>query len=302
MGTGLIGGSFIMAARESFPDLIIHAVDPDEETLQYLLKTSIVDTVSRHRPTHFEPNHLVVLAAHLNTNLNLLHTLAPIVQESDDVLITDIGSCKQTLCDAADTLLPLHFVGGHPLAGKEFSGIQHATSLLFSGKPYAVCPPANYHKSPHVTLNVERLLQFIEVGLRAKVGLMDRHQHDKAMAYVSHFPQLYATLLTNLLAQNRPGDLLGFHGAGMDDQLRLAASPYAMWQHVFEQNKDNLLTVIQQSKALLEQAEAMLLNSPDPTHISKTDTTETMEHWFTRANTIHSEFQAFRHNDFPSPD
>lgn len=287
-GAGLIGGSFLMACRAK-PELHIRAVDPHDETLQYLLRAQTVDQVSLTFPNEFAENHLIVLAAHLDTNIELLQTLAPKVKDRDDVLITDIGSCKQAICDLGDAILPHHFVGGHPLAGKEFSGVKHATPLLFAGKPFAICPPTPYPTDPTITGNVEHLMQFIETTLHAKVGTLDRAQHDKAMAYVSHFPQLYATLLTNLLAQNRPGELLGFHGAGMDDQLRLAASPYAMWQHVFDQNRDHLLDVIRQSRALLEEAETLLSGQhPAPT----------MATWFERANTIHREFHQFRHNQF----
>lgn len=297
-GTGLIGGSFLMACR-SQDDLHIRAVDPHDETLQYLLKAQAADTVSLTFPQEYAPNHLIVLAAHLDTNLELLKKLAPIVAERDDVLITDIGSCKQAICQLGDELLPHHFVGGHPLAGKEFSGVKYATPLLFAGKPYAICPPEHDPTDLRTAHNVERLIDFMNTTLQAKAGTMPRQQHDKAMAYVSHFPQLYATLLTNLLAQNRPGELLGFHGAGMDDQLRLAASPYAMWEHVFEQNRDNLLDVIRQSKALLNEAEAMLSRSLDKVDGAEHQANDAMAEWFEQANTIHREFHQFRHNQFP---
>jgi len=282
MGTGLIGGSFLMACRQSFPDLMIRAMDCDSETLQFLVKNRLADEVSLTPPTDFDDDELILLAAHLKPNLALLETIAPAVSQTK-ALVTDIGSCKRAICDLGDQLLPEHFIGGHPLAGKEFSGVSFATPLLFAGKPYALCPPALLQSSAAVRHNYQRLESFLTQGLRAKTGTLDRVKHDRYMAYVSHFPQLYAVMLTTLLYRNEPGHLLSFHGAGMDDQLRLAASPYTMWRDIFDFNEDNLRQVLQDFGQLFEEANTVL-NTP------------AMATWFAHANEIHREFHDFRIN------
>ncbi len=285
VGAGLIGGSFILAARQTCPSLHIRAVDTDEATLQYLLKASVVDAVSRELPAEWPPNHLVVLATHLDSNIALLEQLAPRIKHDPTVTVTDIGSCKQAVCQAGTALLPTQFIGGHPLAGREVSGVQHATGLLFAGKPYVLCGDSNAE-------NVVALKTFIETTLKAHIGFQTPAHHDWAMAYVSHLPQLYAVLLTNLLAEHRPGELLGFHGAGMDGQLRLAASPYAMWQPIFSHNRQHLKEAIRGCRELLDEAETML-----------TAPTGQGEAWFgaafDKANTIHREFHAVRQQDHP---
>ncbi len=285
VGCGLIGGSFILAVRQTCPNLHIRAVDTDEATLQYLLQSKVVDAVSRELPTDWADNHLVVLAAHLDSNIAILEKLAPHIKHDASITVTDIGSCKQDICAVGEQLLPTQFIGGHPLAGREVSGVQHATGLLFAGKPYVLC--GNSH-----TENVVALKAFIETALKAHVGYQTPQHHDWAMAYVSHLPQLYAVLLTNLLADHRPGELLGFHGAGMDGQLRLAASPYTMWQPIFQQNQKNLKEAIRGCRELLDTAETML-DTGNPM------CGEWFDKAFHKANTIHREFHAVRQQDHP---
>lgn len=280
IGTGLIGGSFLMACRENFSNLKIRAVDTNQQTLQFLVKHSLVDEVSQSVPTDFETSELVILATHLKTSLTILEQIAPHIKKNNG-LVSDIGSCKRAIFDLGAKLLPQHFIAGHPLAGKEVSGINNATSLLFAGKPYALCQPENFDSEPVMQQKFNNLKQFLEQGLRARVGTLMPGQHDRYMAYVSHFPQLYAVMLTTLLYRNEPGNLLEFHGAGIDDQLRLAASPYEMWRDVFDLNEDNLRRVIREFAGLFKEADAAL---------NKAD----MQTWFEHANEIHKEFQEFK--------
>ncbi len=282
IGTGLLGGSFAMACRQMYPDLHIQAVDSSEKTLQYALRAQVVDKVSLKLPVDFEEDHLIVLATHLTASIDLLKELTPKVK-GRNITVTDIGSCKRAICKLGEAVLPSQFIGGHPLAGKEFSGIEHATGLLFAQKPYAFCPPVYLEQDAELQDRFDKLKAFITVGLRAKIGELDTEEHDRYMAFVSHFPQLYAIMLTNLLHRNQPGKLLAFHGAGIDDQLRLAASPYEMWRDIFELNQDNILSVIQQFSSMATEAEDVLTKPP-------------MAMWFNRANELHQEFHEFRLN------
>lgn len=236
IGLGLIGGSFAMAVRSVFPEIHILGVDEDEEALTYAIRAGIVDKVSRKLPERYEENHLVVIATHLNSSLTVLSSVAHTIKDLTvkDAVVMDVGSCKRAICDLAEMTLPDQFIGGHPMAGKEFSGIEQATSLLMMGKWFLLTPLKN---TPSQTLS--RLEQFLSsLGTLPKV--VDAESHDRYMAYVSHLPQLYAIGLTNLLFQHEPARLLSYHGGGIDDQLRLSASPYVMWRDVYAQNQDNV--------------------------------------------------------------
>jgi prephenate dehydrogenase len=287
IGGGLIGGSILMAARQTQPELTIHVIDTNEATLQQLLSQGIVNRATHSLPSTLASNHLIVLAAHLDNNVAYLKRIAKLIGDDETITVTDIGSCKASICQTGKALLPKQqFIGGHPLAGKEVSGVNHATGLLFAGKPFVLCPPDNWEDDNELIGRVNTLKTFIEDTLRAHVGFQSPQHHDWAMAYVSHLPQLYAVLLTNLLAQNRPGELLSFHGAGLDGQLRLAASPYAMWEGIFSHNKSHIQEAIRGCRELLDEAEHAL-------------TTDTMANWFKQANWIHEEFHAVRRQDEP---
>lgn len=275
IGLGLIGGSFAMAIRERFPDWQIQGVDPNAEALQYALKHKVIDKASLTLPAEWEESQLIVIACHLSPSLEVLNQLAPLIQ-GKNILVTDIGSCKQEIAELGKTLLPTEFIAGHPMAGKEFSGIEHATPLLFAGKSYLLCP--------HSETDSHRLetLKGIIKSFGGVPRLIDAEKHDRYMAYVSHLPQLYSVLLTNLLYRNEPGHLVAYHGAGLDDQLRLAASPYAMWGDVLLHNADNMTKVLTELRDIIDEA-IPLLKEPGA-----------LESWFGRANEIHRQFQTMR--------
>lgn len=274
IGLGLIGGSLAMAARERFAGMTIRGVDIAEEPLQYALKSGVIDEASRFVPTGYAESHLILLAAHLGDNQRTLRALAPLVADRD-VLVSDIGSCKRQIYQLGQELLPSRFLAGHPMAGKEFAGIQHATSLLYAGKSYLLCPPPELEP----TL-LDRMKRFVE-GIGAIPRTLDPERHDRYMAYVSHLPQLYSILLTNLLYRHEPGHLLSYHGGGIDDQLRLAASPYPMWRDIFIENQDNLRAVLDELGGLMRDAATAL-------------DTDAMAPWFERSNHLHQEFHTMR--------
>jgi prephenate dehydrogenase len=278
IGAGLIGGSFAWLLRERFTpeELTITLVDPDEATLQMALRRGIATHVQLRLPETFTGSHLVVLATHLDRNEALLTEVAKRVA-GNDVLVTDLGSCKRRMTDLGFQLLPQQFIGGHPMAGREKKGFEHASSLLFLNKRFLLTPHPDFEARP--LLN--KLKMFIElVGMIPVV--MDAAEHDEAMAYVSHLPQLYAVVLTNLIAQHRPGHLLAFHGGGIDDQLRLAASPAEMWAPIYAHNADNMTVVLDEMIRILQD---MKLDLAVP---------ERMKTWFETSNTIHSAYQQLK--------
>jgi prephenate dehydrogenase len=277
IGLGLIGGSFAMAIRERFPDWHIQGVDPNAEALQYAIKHQVIDKASLTLPETWDEAHLIVLACHLSPSMDMLGQLAPLIK-GKNILVTDIGSCKQDIAGLGQALLPTQFIAGHPMAGKEFSGITHATPLLFAGKSYLLCPHSETDSQ-----QLEHLKSVVQ-QIGAIPRLIDAEKHDRYMAYVSHLPQLYSVLLTNLLYRNEPGHLVAYHGAGLDDQLRLAASPYSMWGDVLFHNADNMVHVLQELRGVIDEV-IPLLSQPD-----------TLTDWFARANEMHRQFLNMRGN------
>jgi prephenate dehydrogenase len=300
IGLGLLGGSFAMASRSRYPGIPIFAVDPNSDTRAYARKHQIVDhcftdiseAIDRlgkkwsHNSTLIEESlasqsvdapHLVVLACHLEKNLELLEIIASTVTLGS-VIVTDIGSCKRAISQKAEEFQLSCFIPAHPMAGKAVSGLENATDLLFVDKGYLICPLA---------MNQEKDLQRLK-GFIQKIGGIPRslsaEEHDRAMAYVSHLPQTYATLLANLLSENQPEYLLQCFGAGLDDQLRLAASSYAMWGDILKQNNDNIRAAL---SGLRDQIDAAL---------SVPDSAAYWEQRFKKANETEQTFQKAKKN------
>lgn len=278
IGAGLIGGSFAWLMRERFDaqTLAIHLIDPNENTLQSALKKGIASTAKPQLPESFTGDHLVILATHLDGNEALLQEVATRVRD-ENVLVTDIGSCKRDITALGSSLLPQQFVGGHPMAGREKAGFEHASPLLFYKKRFLLTPHPEFKRDDLL----RRFQHFLEqIGMIPV--LLDALEHDTAMAYVSHLPQLYAVVLTNLIAQHRPGHLLAFHGGGIDDQLRLAASPATMWGPIYQRNADNMQLVLDEMITLLQNMRENIGN-PDA-----------VQEWFSVSNQIHTAYQQLK--------
>lgn len=279
VGLGLIGGSFAKAARKAFPNLHIEAVDTDSKVIEKAISDGTIDNGYALLPTEFKEGHLIVLACHISGCLETLEILAPLVQ-SKNIIVTDISSCKRAVCELGEKVLPEQFIGGHPMAGRAHSGYEYALDELFDGKLFIMCPPNKLHSSPQLNM----LTQFI-TELHMATKIMDPVTHDRVVAHVSHFPQLYALLVTNLLHDTAHGqDMLQCHGGALADQLRLAASPHSMWGEVFKYNKDNLQEVLESFAGLLVKAS------------SKIDDSIAMEKWFEHANYMHDTFAESRKN------
>lgn len=277
VGLGLIGGSFAMLLRERLPHVRVCGIDAHEATLQKALQREVVHHAFRTLPTTFEgAHHLVVLASHLQVNAHYLTQLGDgRLANQPHVTITDMGSCKRAIASLGEALLPEQFIAGHPMAGRETSGLETASSLLFVGKRFLL--------TPSKTVAPERLEAVL--GLLNQLGMrpstLSAEEHDHTMAFISHFPQLCAILLTNLLAKHQPGKLLAFHGGGIDDQLRLAASPYAMWKDIYAENADNLRPILDE---FITSIEALKHDLDQPE----------LEQWFTTSNQINKAFHQLK--------
>jgi prephenate dehydrogenase len=284
VGLGLIGGSFMLAMRERYPNTTLVGVDANAETVQQALKNrwvnqaflQLADVPLETLASSLNTQQLIMLASHLTINEALLEAIAPRIQVLPSVTVVDLGSCKRKITTMGQLLLPQQFVGGHPIAGREKGGLANASALLFFGKRFLL--------TPHEGLIGSDTLQRLEQLLKA-IGMnpvyMSAEEHDRTMAFMSHLPQLYAVLLTNLISRYEPGKLLGNHGGGIDDQLRIAASPYEMWGDVFAENADNMREVLAEMVAMLQELHQQL------------DTPELAD-WFAISNQIHAAFHQLK--------
>jgi prephenate dehydrogenase len=235
LGTGLIGGSLGLAWQERRPDCTIRGHDRPE-VLDTAEARGAIDQKAADPVTAVEGADLVVLA----TILKLLDTIADQVDEGTFVM--DVGSVKQPVLAQAQDVLPdhVHFLGGHPMAGAEQAGIDHADPLLFENAVYALCLPEH---APDDALDgaLAPVVDLVESTGARSLHLAPA-QHDRLVAAASHLPQLLAVALVNTVAetedQEAAADLaLKLAGGGFRDMTRIAASPFDMWRDILVGNE-----------------------------------------------------------------
>jgi prephenate dehydrogenase len=264
LGTGLIGGSFALALKKYATDLQITGWDR-KESAQTAQAAGAIDHA--HHGDLSDAIHaadLVYIALPIGVTLDLLPEIAK--HAAPHALITDACSTKVRIVTAAAELLnspsgPI-FLPGHPMAGREVSGIANADADLFHGQTYALItvaglasvgaglPPgiatgaAQTGASPAQPDRDPRITAFLK--LLEKIGArplwLGAQQHDYAVGLSSHLPQLTAVALASFLYDrlDENGLPITLAGPGLRDSLRLAGSPYATWRDIILTNREIL--------------------------------------------------------------
>jgi prephenate dehydrogenase len=224
VGLGLIGGSIAAAVRAAWPDTARVGVDHDG-TVRTAAGAGLVDEV-RDDIADLADCDLIVLAVPVPAILDLLSRLRGGLGSA---VVTDVGSTKRQIVEAGRAVP--RFVGGHPIAGAERGGLERARPDLFAGRTWAVTVAPD--TDPDAATRVERFA----AGLGATPVRMTPDAHDRAVAYLSHVPQLVAVALMNA-AEQQGVTASGLAGQGFRDMTRLAASPGALWQGILDSNHD----------------------------------------------------------------
>ena len=246
VGLGLIGGSLALAIRRAHPEIELIGIDRDLPTLRLALAQDAIDRGSSQLEEGVSEADLIVLATPISAIIKILPKLPEIIEK--DAIVTDTGSAKRVICQAAERVLPEQFIGGHPIAGSERQGFLAAQAELLEGTVYVLTPLLQSERG------VQRLAAFLEtIGVR--VRLMSPEHHDQVVAATSHLPQLLSVMLATLLAQKAEEDeaYCELIAGGAWDWLRTAGSPYEIWQDIFAANVDEIEHVLRQVLGELRQ-------------------------------------------------
>lgn len=250
VGLGLLGGSFGLALkRAGFPGQVVgHA--RRAETREQAIRTRAVDEVFSEPTEAVAGADLVILATPVAVILDHLQRLHP--HFSSTALVTDVGSTKRRICECAAGIYkngPM-FLGGHPMAGKERSGLEHADALLFENARYVLTPikPEDFQEA-----RVQAFRSLV-TAIGARPLTSHPAAHDLAVAYVSHLPQLLSSGLASLVGEKCASDDLSleFAASGLRDMTRLADSPYSVWRDICLTNSDNIQTALDAVEQKLE--------------------------------------------------
>jgi prephenate dehydrogenase len=247
VGFGLIGGSIALAVRERWAAAMLIAVDR-KDVLEQAMRAHAADVGGDDLVMAAEAD-LVILAAPVGQNIAVVRELGDHVR--GDAIVTDVGSTKRAIVDAAQALPPrLTFIGGHPLAGAAVGGLAAARADLFERRPW-ILTPAVGGDDPQVL----KLGAFVE-GLGARVELMQASAHDQLLAHLSHLPQLTISALMHIIGEHAGAEGLALSGRGLRDATRLASSPAGIWRDIVSTNRDYVGQAIDDLIAVLQRLRA----------------------------------------------
>ncbi|MGP9537035.1 prephenate dehydrogenase [Brachybacterium sp. AOP43-C2-M15] len=255
IGTGLIGGSLGMALGRSGVEVQVEDVSPGTAALAVELGVGFLPDEDSPDPA------LVLVAAPPDVSAALVDRA---LRAWPEALVADVASVKRTVLDGLRTRarpqdLP-RYIGAHPMAGREVSGVIAARADLFQGRPFVVVP----HEG-----TLPRAVTALK-GLAAEIGAvpvaMDAADHDTAVAQVSHVPQVMSSLLgATLLAPSETA--LGLAGQGLRDTTRIADSDPRLWVEILGANAEAVAEVLDAVRERLDgvlDALETLQGDPDP--------------------------------------
>jgi prephenate dehydrogenase len=210
---------------------------------------------------------LVILATPVDTYERHLQEWADCL--APGAIVSDVGSVKGTLVEQSEAAMPVgvHFVGAHPIAGKEKTGVAAGSDQLFKGARCILTPTTRTDLAAR-----DRIRQLWEEA-GSTVLTMDPHLHDQILGAVSHLPHVAAFALMNALAELRDQqvpslDLAGHSAGGLRDTTRIAASSPEMWRDIFLWNRDNVVSYIDRYVRALEELK-QLIKAQDAAGIEK---------------------------------
>jgi prephenate dehydrogenase len=283
IGVGLVGGSLGRALR-ALPDAPhVIGVELDADAREWAVANGVVGEA-------FEPNSprvdallgpdgtdLVVIATPVQVAVGWLGRLGKLGYRG---VVSDVASTKSAIFAVAEMSLGADatFIGGHPMAGSERTGVEASTADLFRGAYYVLTP------SPRTDPDVYRRLHALITSMGSRVIAIHPEQHDEAVAVISHVPHVAAAALTNMAAErtDEGEDVLRLAAGGFKDMTRIAAGSPELWTGIVFDNRDAV------SRGLRDYAEQIMRFAG---FVEAGDTEKVLE-WFARAAEVRSALPA----------
>ena len=232
IGLGLIGGSIARKMKENNPKVSIIATAGHQQTIEDAFGLGLIDNNELLELNSFKDCDVIFLCAPVNKNIEYLTQLKDIIK--DDCIITDAGSVKGPIHKAVEELGMDHcFIGGHPMAGTQYSGFGHARANLYHNAPMVIVPP-DFD-------NIELLARAQELLRPAGFGsysVTTAEKHDEMIAFTSQM----AHLVSNAYIKSPTARAhKGFSAGSYKDMTRVAWLNAPMWSELFLENRDNML-------------------------------------------------------------
>lgn len=255
IGVGLIGGSFALSLRKAGFNGKIAGIGRKKENLIRAKDSGVIDEYFTVPAEGVKDADLILLSTPVGQFPQIVEDIKGYIKKG--TIVTDVGSVKAEVIKKLESLMPegVSFVGGHPIAGKECSGVDAASSELFNKARCIITPSPNTDKEA-----LEKILALWK-AFGSKIVLMTPDEHDSIFAAVSHLPHVIAYVLINTIMDLNK-DILPHGGRGLRDMTRIALSPPELWSDICSYNKeailkslDHFLSSISHIKRLIEKSD-----------------------------------------------
>jgi prephenate dehydrogenase len=260
IGVGLIGGSFALALRRAGAVSHVIGFDRDPAALERAAALGVIDTAAGSVSEAAEAADLIVVAVPVRAIGPVLRDVAGAMQPG--AVVSDVGSTKEQVVRMAREELRerfARFVPGHPIAGRETSGVEAATVELFRGARVVLTP------TPETAADAIDVVRGAWEASGARVAVMAPEEHDRIFAAVSHLPHLLSfALVSEIAARDDAETLFGFAAGGFRDFTRIAASSPEMWRDIALQNREALLAELDRYGAQLAVFRALIEKGEGP--------------------------------------
>jgi len=256
VGVGLIGGSLARILRQRGEVREIVGIGRTEPNLQRAVELGVIDRYCQDPCQGVQGADLVFLATPVCSIASVLGKIAPFL--APGCVVTDGGSVKESVVSACEPLMPAGtcFVGGHPIAGTEKSGVDASFATLFTGKRCIITPTVNTDE-----LALRKVIRMWELA-GSDVIQMDAHKHDRIVAAISHLPHMVAYSLVNAVdGYDRFNEsILKYSAGGFRDFTRIASSDPAMWRDIALMNGPAIIEMMDFFSAYLGQLRTLVAN------------------------------------------
>lgn len=250
IGVGLIGGSFGLAVKEKLRERVhITGLCRSRSSIEAALRRGAVDEASADAASAVRGADIVYLSTPVLQMVSMVETIRPFLKKG--AVVTDAGSTKEYLWNEIPPRLPegVYYVSGHPMTGKEKSGVEAADKDLFRHKCYVLMEETT--APPEIYQRVADLIKLTGANLTT----LDVKRHDRCAAVISHVPHVTAAALVTLLDRSG-GDLsaaLKLAGGGFKDTTRIASSNADMWADICLTNSAAIAEYLRRLTVILEE-------------------------------------------------
>ena len=240
IGVGLIGGSLALALRKRGLVGEVVGIGRGETNLRRGVELGVIDRYFLDPCEGVKDADVVFLATPVCTIAEMVGRIAPFL--APGAIVTDGGSVKEEIVAACELLMPegCFFVGGHPIAGTEHSGVEAAFATLYENRRCILTPTSRTDQA------AMQVVTGMWEGAGSQVVLMDVHKHDRVLAAISHLPHMVAYSLVNAVGgyDRFEESILRYSAGGFRDFTRIASSDPVMWRDIVLMNRDALLEMM----------------------------------------------------------